>query len=121
MNKIQGIVISGKETGRKIGFPTINIEIEDQISKDKFGVYTVKIFFNDKEYLGMANVGFSKTFESTTPLLEVHIFNFNKDIYGEKVEIELIKKIRETIKFNSVEALKKQLEKDKEEIIDYKL
>jgi len=119
--KIQGKIIAGKGTGKKIGFPTINLEIENQIAKDNFGVYAVKIFFDDNEYLGMANLGFSPTFESETPLLEVHIFDFDQDIYGREIEVELIKKIRDTRKFDNVEELKEQLEKDRKKIRNYKL
>lgn len=113
---LQGIVTGGSRMGRKIGFPTANI---DPLMKTKLvpgdGVYAVKVEVQGKNYNGMLNVGFRPTINSPEPrrTLEVHIFNFKDDIYGENIMITFIKRIRDEVKFNSIEDLKTQLIEDK--------
>ena len=106
---LEGEVISGAQLGRKLGFPTANINYPEQIVQIPFGVYKVKI----GKYDGMLNWGVKPTVNTTSsPVAEVHIINFNKNIYREKIRIEILQKIRDEQKFNSLEDLKKQIKKD---------
>jgi riboflavin kinase / FMN adenylyltransferase len=111
---ISGRVVKGEKIGRMIGFPTANLEID---SKHKLipadGAYAVKVKKNGSTYQGMLNIGYRPTVNGKVKTIEVHIFDFNKDIYGENLTILFIKRIREEIKFADVEALKSQLALDK--------
>jgi len=113
-----GTVVEGNRLGRTINFPTINVSfVEDKIMPLK-GVYATKVFIDNIQYFGMANIGLRPTVveNQTKPNLEVHIFDFNQDVYGKTVKISFIKRFRAEKKFNNFEELKIQLEKDKLEI-----
>ena len=107
---IQGTVQVGRKLGRKIGFPTCNVDIKDYIIP-KLGVYKVKVkIANSKKiYNGIANLGLRPTFNQKKILLEVNIFNFSKNLYYKKLKVEFIKFIRGEKKFNNIEQLKKQI------------
>ncbi len=111
---VEGIVIEGAKRGRTLGFPTANIQPED---KNKLlppnGVYFVKVNYNNTKYFGMANIGLRPTFNNVKePITEVYIFDFSKEIYGEQISIEFLKKLRNEKKFNSIEELEIQIQKD---------
>ncbi len=110
---IDGKVIQGRKMGKKIGFPTCNIEIGNYIIS-KPGVYAVKVHLqNSKKNLkGIANLGYRPTFNQKKILLEVNIFNFNRNIYNKKLSVEFIKFIRGEKKFSGINQLKKQIEHD---------
>ncbi|MBP3722659.1 MAG: bifunctional riboflavin kinase/FAD synthetase [Selenomonadaceae bacterium] len=108
-----GEVIHGDERGRKIGFPTANLKIEEKRATLPNGAYAVKIKYEDKVYKGMANIGNNPTFDLNEKRIEVNIFNFSKNIYGEKIEIMFVKKLRDEVKFESVEKLTEALRNDK--------
>ena len=111
--KLSGIVSKGSQIGNKIGYPTANIEINENYTLLKKGVYAVRIKYNNKYYLGICNYGYNPSFNKIVKArLEVHIFDFNKDIYGELLEVEFIENIREEIKFPSIDDFLKQLKKD---------
>ncbi|MFC2137332.1 bifunctional riboflavin kinase/FAD synthetase [Bacteroidota bacterium] len=117
---LRGIIVKGKKVGRTIGFPTANIELDDRcklIPKD--GVYAVFVAFERKVYKGMLNIGIRPTMKDTTlrKYIEVHILNFDKDIYNQKITIIFVSRIREEQKFDGLDSLKIQLEKDKKDII----
>ena len=104
--------------GKKLSFPTLNLEFFDEYVIPKKGVYGVKVKVNDKEYLGMANIGTHPSIsELDKDLLEVHLFNFNEDIYGLDVTCTFLYYIREEKKFDSIYELINQLNSDKELII----
>jgi len=112
--EIQGSVLHGKKLGRTIGFPTANIYVSDKnklIPDD--GVYAVFVFVNNKKYSGMLNSGYRPTVNGKDHSIEVHLFDFNDDIYNHFITIKYVDKIREEIKFDSLDSLKNQLEKDK--------
>ena len=110
---LTGKVIKGDGLGKRIMYPTANIFIKEKykiIPKD--GVYLIKTFIKNKFYNGMMNIGHRPTIGANEKSLEVHLFNFNKDIYGEQISVDIISKIRDEKKFSSIEALKDQLVKD---------
>ncbi|MFQ8704447.1 MAG: bifunctional riboflavin kinase/FAD synthetase [Thomasclavelia sp.] len=116
---VSGEVIYGRQNGHKIGFPTANIDAKDYVLPQN-GVYGAKVYIDDKVYLGMANLGFNPTFKTLSKAsLEVNIFNFDEDVYGKIITIAFIKKIREERKFESVNKLIEQLNKDKQHIITH--
>ena len=109
-----GIVSKGKGRGKVMGFPTANIILENKNKIiPKFGVYAVNILYNKIRYKGMLNIGMNPTFNNQEPSIEVHIFDFNKEIYGSKLSIELIDRIRNEKKFNNPDELKNQLAIDR--------
>ena len=110
---IQGFVKKGRQVGKKIGFPTCNIDIQDYILA-KPGVYAVKVLRkNNTKYLrGIANLGYRPTFNQKKILLEVHLFNFSGNLYNKLLSVEFLKFIRKEKKFKSVNQLKFQIKKD---------
>tara|TARA_B110000971_G_scaffold139556_1_gene142673 strand:+ start:2102 stop:3019 length:918 start_codon:yes stop_codon:yes gene_type:complete len=112
--QLTGLVVKGKNLGHKIGFPTANIQVLDahkQIPAN--GVYAVRVCMHQKEYLGMLNIGVRPTVAGVEKTIEVHIVDFDSDIYGEQITVFFESWIRKEQKFENLEALKKQLEKDK--------
>ena len=110
---IEGIVQKGRQQGKKIGFPTCNINIKDYVIATP-GVYAVKVNKkNSKKPLkAIANLGYRPTFNQKKILLEVHIFNFSGNLYNKYLSVEFIKFIRKEKKFNNVNQLRKQIQSD---------
>ena len=110
---VEGNVQKGRQVGKKIGFPTCNIDIKDYVLA-KPGVYAVKVLRKDSsEYIrGIANLGYRPTFNQTKILLEVHLFNFSGNLYNKYLSVEFLKFIRKEKKFNNVNQLKIQIIKD---------
>ena len=110
---IQGVVKKGRQVGKKIGFPTCNIDIKDYVLA-KPGVYAVKVLRkNSNKYLkGIANLGYRPTFNQKKILLEVHLFNFSGNLYNKLLSVEFLKFIRKEKKFKNVNQLKAQIKKD---------
>lgn len=106
-----GVVVHGEKRGRTIGFPTANLSVQSQKIIPADGVYAVTATLNEKKYHGMMNVGKRPTFEAEKTI-EVHIFDFDADIYGEVLEIACIDFIRPVVKFSGINALIEQLKKD---------
>ena len=114
---LTGEVVKGGSRGKDLGFPTANIHIVNKwklIPND--GVYAVKVEYKKEEFIGMMNIGFNKTFNATKRTLEVHILNFDKNIYGEEIKVSFIKKIREVKKFANLEDLKSTLKIDENKV-----
>ena len=110
---LTGKIVKGDGLGKKINYPTANIFIEETykiIPKD--GVYLVETIIEDELFNGMMNIGHRPTIGTNVKSIEVHLFNFNEDIYGKVISIKMISKIRDEKKFSSIEALKEQLVKD---------
>ncbi|MCU0471167.1 MAG: bifunctional riboflavin kinase/FAD synthetase [Arcicella sp.] len=111
---ISGIVVKGKQIGRTIGFPTANIQVREVAKLIPVnGVYAVKVYYNDTEFGGMLNIGNRPTVDGTTKTIEVNIFEFDREIYGENLTVEFIQKIRNEQKFSGLEELKQQIATDK--------
>lgn len=118
---IQGKVVQGDRRGNTIGFPTANIELSDDYLVPKVGVYAVRINIHDEMFEGMANIGYKPTFQekTDTPSIEVNIFDYNGDLYGEHLKVEWHRFIRNETKFNGVEELVSQLKQDEMVVRDF--
>lgn len=113
---VKGKIIEGNHLGRTIGYPTVNIKIDERKIIPRFGVYKADVFIDDEKYCAMVNIGVKPTVGSKDILLEAYIFDFDKEIYGKNIKVELLKYIREEKKFSSVEKLKEQLIIDEKEV-----
>lgn len=110
---IPGIVVRGRGRGRQLGFPTANLFIDMARIMPEKGVYVTKTFCQGKSYFSVTNVGLNPTFKDKEQIhIETHILDFDKDIYGEEIEVSFIEKIRNETKFSSVDELVKQIKKD---------
>ena len=110
---VEGRVEGGDKRGRTIGFPTANVSLEGYL-EPALGVYAVRVEVGGKAYGGVANFGRRPTFDKKDVLLEVHIFDFNEDIYGQQIVVSFITYLRPEMKFTGLEALKAQIAKDSE-------
>ncbi|MFV0395094.1 MAG: riboflavin biosynthesis protein RibF [Coprobacillaceae bacterium] len=117
---ITGEVIHGYQRGKKeLGFATANVAYENYVTPE-IGVYATKVIISDKVYYGMTSIGYNPTFgDLQKPSLEVHIFDFDEDIYGEIISVEFVMLLRGEIRFTSKEALIEQLHKDQIDIQEY--
>ena len=117
---LSGTVVKGKQLGRTIGFPTANIELEEEYKLvPKNGVYIVAAEIDGKSVYGMMNIGFNPTVQGEKRTIEVHFFDFDLDIYDRHIRVAILQHIRSEEKFESVEFLKIQLGKDKDFSIQY--
>jgi len=108
---IIGRVVEGSKRGHTLGFPTANLEISDELYP-KRGVYAVEVVWKNQPFKGLANVGFNPTFDIKAFSLEVYILNFDQEIYGEEIQINFKKRIRDEIRFDSPVHLIDQIRKD---------
>ena len=108
---IIGKVIEGRRFSRTIGFPTLNITLNDNC-KYKYGVYAGLMEYNDQLYCGVLNIGITPHFEVNEPKLEIHIFNFTKNLYGKQIKVIPVYFLREEMKFDNIDNLIKQIKKD---------
>ena len=118
---LTGKVVKGKSLGNTIGFPTANLNIKETYKLiPKLGAYIVKTIYKNQTVYGMMNIGTNPTIESNNQQsIEVHFFNFNESIYNKTLTIELLDRIRDEQKFDSIEDLKIQLQKDKTTSLNY--
>jgi riboflavin kinase / FMN adenylyltransferase len=120
--EVEGTVVDGERRGRTIGFPTANIALNDDYLLPDVGVYAVKVKIGTDVFEGVCNVGYKPTFHTARegmPNIEVHIFDFAKDIYGETMTIEWHLRLRSEQKFASVDELIAQIKRDKEKAQAY--
>ena len=111
--KLKGKVEHGNRMGHKIGFPTANINVDVNLVTPKFGVYEVDVTKDDKTYKGVMNIGNRPTVSNDLKLsYEVHILDFDEDIYGSFLEVKFVSFIRDEIKFDNIEELKNQISID---------
>jgi len=110
--QIRGKVVSGRNRGGKLlGFPTANIHLHDELCP-KTGVYAVNIECAAGNYLGVANIGYSPTFDDHVFTVEVHILDFNKNVYGQRIRVNFVSRLRDEIKFSGISELSEQILKD---------
>ena len=114
---VEGIVTPGRQIGQTIGFPTANIPIDEGACER--GVYRTQVQVEgiDEVFDAMSNVGYNPSVGGSELRLESHLFGFEGDLYGRRIWVRLVAKIRDEIRFDSVEELRAQLEKDKEIIL----
>lgn len=110
--KLSGEVIHARKIGRTIGFPTANISIDKNMIVPKVGIYATKVYIDGEIYYGATNVGYNPTVNGKNLSIETNILEFNDDIYGKIITIEFLERIRDEKKFNGIEELKNQLQKD---------
>lgn len=118
---LSGVVDYGKQLGRRIGFPTANLHTQGNIMLPKWGVYATKCTLLGKQYYGVTNVGNNPTVEDGTKVsVETHIIDFEDEIYGEELKVEFLFKIRDEQKFNGIDGLIEQINRDAKTVRDLK-
>ena len=111
---LSGTVEKGKKLGRDLGFPTANLKLSASYKLiPAAGVYVVRCIIDGREHFGMMNIGTNPTVDGTRQHIEIHFFGYDGDLYGASLQVALLVRIRDEEKFDSLEALKTQLEKDK--------
>ena len=117
---LTGTVVKGKQLGRTINFPTANLNIKENYKLiPQNGVYIVQSTINQKNVFGMMNIGFNPTVKGQNQSIEIHYFDFDADLYEQKIRVSILQRIRSEQKFESVDLLKAQLEKDKKSAHHY--
>ncbi|QMT98629.1 tRNA 2-thiouridine(34) synthase MnmA [Mycoplasma tullyi] len=116
---LKGTVIKNAQRGRTIGFATANIILDNQLIDLTEGSYVCKVIVDNKPYQGICFVGKPKTFDETKRQCEAHIFDFDQDIYGKQIKVELLQFIRTARKFNSLDELKEAIESDKKTALSF--
>jgi riboflavin kinase/FMN adenylyltransferase len=110
--QIRGTVSHGRDRGGKLlGIPTANLNLNDELCP-KAGVYAVIVIHDGERYPGVANIGYSPTFDDHIFTVEAHLLDFRKDIYGERIMVNFVQRLRDEIKFDGIPALVRQIEKD---------
>ncbi|WP_281255628.1 riboflavin kinase, partial [Desulfamplus magnetovallimortis] len=110
--QIRGKVIKGRERGgSQLGFPTANIKLHDELCP-KMGVYAVTVETVNGNFTGVANIGYSPTFEDHIFTIEVHVLDFSGDIYGTRIRVNMIKRLRDEKKFSGIKELATQINSD---------
>lgn len=116
MEKISGKIVRGKGRGKELGFPTANIAVQGKLPIE-YGVYVCWVKVGGKQLKAAVSVGVNEMFDEKEPTIEAHLLDFSGDIYGENVEIEFVKRLRVMKRFDTVEALKEQIERDVEGVM----
>ncbi|KRM89646.1 riboflavin biosynthesis protein RibF [Liquorilactobacillus vini] len=115
-----GIIVHGKQLGRQLGFPTLNLKINSQERILGEGIYATKVRLSGKEYLGMASIGRNETFGANQQLtVEINLLNFSKMVYGQQVVVNWYHYLRGQVKFANAQALIEQLKKDQRQTLNY--
>jgi riboflavin kinase/FMN adenylyltransferase len=114
---LSGTVVKGLQNGRKLGYPTANIQVNEPSKLiPASGIYAVMVHYQDKPYKGMLSIGYNPTFDGKVQTIEVNILDFDREIYGEQLTVEFIQFIRHEKKFDTLEDLIKAIDRDKVEI-----
>ena len=117
---LTGVVEAGKKLGTTIHYPTANLTIPETYKLiPKIGAYIVQATIENTLVFGMMNIGFNPTVHGTQKTIEIHFFNFDKNLYDQKIQVQLLQRLRDERKFNSIKDLKKQLDKDKQTALAY--
>ena len=116
---IGGEVVVGNRLGRKLGFPTSNLVIDETMVTPPNGVYATYCTYNGKRYPSVTNVGIKPTVGENEKNVETHIFNFDKELYGSKIKVEFLKKLRDEVKFDDFRELSDQIERDVKETKEF--
>jgi len=117
---LTGTIAKGKQLGRTIGFPTANLKIKENYKLiPQNGAYVVKSTIDQKTVYGMMNIGYNPTVAGENLSIEIHYFDFDKDIYDQKIAVSILERLRPEQKFGSVDLLKEQLKKDKQTALEF--
>lgn len=117
---LSGVITRGKGLGRQLDFPTANLQIEETYKLvPENGVYVVRSVLNSREVFGMMNIGYNPTVNGKEKTIEVHFFDFEEDLYDLPVRVELLHRLRDETRFDSIDELKQQLYKDRERSLAY--
>ena len=108
-------MIEGEKRGRKIGYPTANLDTDWDIIP-KTGVYATRALINERRLDSITNIGYRPTFGESKLLIETHLFDFNSDIYGKRLTLEFVERIRDEKRFESIDALVAQINRDVESV-----
>lgn len=117
-NWFHGQVVRGLQNGRKLGFPTANVKL-DEVAEIETGAYAVDVRIDKDVFYGMLYVGTRPTLGLAQTSVEIHIFDFDRDIYGQNIGFRLLKKIADEQRFDSLETLKEKLQQYKTEILHF--
>lgn len=119
--QMTGRVVKGQQVGRQMGFPTANIEVDKEKLLPASGVYAVKVWTERSTlpYMAMMNIGVRPTFGGGDLSLEVHIFGFHGDLYGQQLEVQFLHRVREERRFSSMEELSQQLQADAQKVKEF--
>lgn len=117
--RLKGEVVTGDQRGRMLGFPTANLNIPDNFAVPNNGVYAVRTYFNHSIYNSIANIGINPTFKGINRHIEVHLLDFDDNLYGKTIEVEFLEKIRPEKTFSNVHELVKQIKSDIEVAFKY--
>ena len=110
---LSGNIVKGQGLGRKLNFPTINLHIKEEYKLiPKTGVYIVKTSLDQKVFFGIMNIGFRPTVNGKNKTIEVHLLDFTGDLYGENMQIKVLKRLRDEQKFSGLDTLILQIKKD---------
>ncbi len=113
---VRGIVVEGDHRGRRLGFPTANLELPPRKLFPANGIYATRVKLNDEWFDGATSVGVRPTFyDQGRRLVEAHLLDFNRDIYGQTIEVHFVERLRDELKFDSVDALVEQMRRDCEQ------
>ncbi len=118
---VTGKVIAGKQNGRKIDFPTANLDIAPNKMVPKDGVYAVEVVIEGAFYSGLLNIGYRPTLSGKEKSVEVHILDFNGDLYGKNITIQFLYRLRDEQRFDSLDSLKEQIMRDKSALLERRL
>lgn len=119
---ISGTVVQGKMLGRRIGMPTVNLRLSQGLQSPRFGVYASRVRLDGRTYIGVTNIGVNPTVSSDSDIkVETHIIGFDGDLYGRHITLEMGSFIREERRFDSVEVLKEQIERDRSRALELML
>ena len=117
---LTGTIVRGKGIGKQLGYPTANLSIAENYKLiPKNGAYIVKSTLDGKIVYGMMNIGFNPTVNGTEKSIEINFFDFDADLYDKKIQVDILARLRDEHKFESIDALKAQLVKDKEKSLQY--
>ena len=116
--RFAGTVVKGQQLGRTIGFPTANLELPTEKFLPRYGVYAVDTWVDNNLVKGVMNIGCRPTVAGNAPTIEVHLLNWSGDLYGQTLKVDLLQFLRPEQKFDSVEALKQQITKDCQAVLN---
>lgn len=110
--KLQGTVVTGNQRGRLLGFPTANLDLPEKFAVPGNGVYAVRTYYRNTAYDSIANIGTNPTFQEISRHIEVHLLGFSGDLYGQRIEVEFLNKIRDEQAFSGIDELIRQIQAD---------